>query len=67
MAPQRSGKGPATEGDASTGPSPKGSWEGSWVMERKIEVMRRARRIPAKELVSCCPSKGERVPTVVVF
>jgi hypothetical protein len=69
---RRKGKGSAIGGGAASGPLPKGSWEGSWVKEKRIELMRQAQRIPSEELVRCRPSKGERVPAlepgeVVVF
>jgi hypothetical protein len=66
------GKGAASgEGTAST-PLPKGSWEGSWVRERRIELLRQGRVIPSEDLVRCRPSGNERVPVpeprdVVIF
>jgi hypothetical protein len=75
MAPKISrsrGKVAALDGGSASAPFPKGSWEGSWVKERRIKLIRQARLIPSKDLVKCRPSKGERVPTpkpgeVVVF
>jgi hypothetical protein len=75
MAPKASrqkGKGVAMGGSTALAPLPKGSWEGSWVKEKRIEMLHQARRIPSEELMRCRPSKGERVPTpepgeVVVF
>jgi hypothetical protein len=70
--PQQKGKGAASGGVAASAPLPKGSWEGSWVKERRIELLRQRWVIPSEDLVRCCPSGGERVPApelgeVVVF
>jgi hypothetical protein len=43
MAPKASrpkGKGAASDKDAAPPPLPKGSWEGSWVKEKQIELLR---------------------------
>jgi hypothetical protein len=70
--PQQKGKGAASGGGTASAPLPKGSKEGSWVKERRIELLRQGRVIPSEDLVSCRPSHGERVPApepgeVVVF
>jgi hypothetical protein len=49
-----------------------GSWEGSWVKERQIELLRRGRVLPPTDLVGSRPAGSERIPTpkpgeVVVF
>jgi hypothetical protein len=65
MAPKVSrqkGKGATSGGGAAPAPLPKGSWEGSWVKERRIKVLCQGRVIPSKDLVSCRPPGGERVP-----
>jgi hypothetical protein len=43
MAPKASwqkGKGAASDGDGAPSHLPKGSWEGSWVKEKRIELLR---------------------------
>jgi hypothetical protein len=65
MAPKASrskGKGAATGKDAAPPALPKGSWEGSWVKEKQIELLRRGQVLPPADLVSCCPVGGEPVP-----
>jgi hypothetical protein len=69
---RKKGKGAALGVGAALAPLPKGSWEGSWVKEKRIDLLRRGRLIPLEDLVRCHPSSGERVPTsepgeVVVF
>jgi hypothetical protein len=41
---------------------PKGSWEGSWVKEKQIELLRRGRVLPPVDLVGCRPAGSERIP-----
>jgi hypothetical protein len=65
MAPKVSrqkGKGVTSGGGAALAPLPKVSWEGSWVKEKRIELLRRGRMIPSEDLVRCLPFGGERVP-----
>jgi hypothetical protein len=65
MAPKASwpkGKGTAAGKDAAPPALPKGSWEGSWVKEKQIELLRRGRVLPPADLVSCRPAGGELVP-----
>jgi hypothetical protein len=65
MAPKASrpkGKGTAAGKDAAPPALPKGSWEGSWVKEKQIELLRRGRVLPPADLVSCRPIGGELVP-----
>jgi hypothetical protein len=65
MAPKASwpkGKGVPTDKDAAPPALPKGSWEGSWVKERQIELLRRGRVLPHADLVGCRPAGNERVP-----
>jgi hypothetical protein len=54
------GKGAASDKDAASPALPKGSWEGSWVKEKQIELLRRGRVLPPADLVGCHPD--ERVP-----
>jgi hypothetical protein len=65
MAPkvsQQKGKGVVSGGGAASAPLPKGSWKGSWVKEKRIELLRRGWMIPLEDLMRCRPSGGERVP-----
>jgi hypothetical protein len=48
--------------DAAPPALPKGSWEGSWVKEKQIELLRRGRVLPPTDLVGCRPAGTERVP-----
>jgi hypothetical protein len=64
MAPKASrqkGKGAASDGDAAPAPLPKGSWEGSWVKEKRIELLRQGRVLPSADLVCCRPTSGKLV------
>jgi hypothetical protein len=68
MAPKASrqkGKGKGATSDENSAPAnlPKGSWEGSWVKEKRIELLRQSRVLPSADLVGCRPASGERVPT----
>jgi hypothetical protein len=66
MAPKASrskGKGAVADKDAAPPALPKGSWEGSWVKEKQIELLRRGRVLPPVDLVGCRPAGSERVPT----
>jgi hypothetical protein len=65
MAPKASrskGKGAAADKDAAPPVLPKGSWEGSSVKEKQIELLRRGRVLPPADLVGCRPAGNERVP-----
>jgi hypothetical protein len=65
MAPKASrpkGKGVASDGDAAPSHLPKGSWEGSWVKEKRIELLCKGRVLPPADLVGCRPAGSERVP-----
>jgi hypothetical protein len=65
MAPKASrpkGKETASDKDAAPPALPKGSWEGSWVKEKQIELLRRGRVLPPMDLVGCRPAGVERVP-----
>jgi hypothetical protein len=65
MAPKASwpkGKGAASDKDAAPPALPKGSWEGSWVKEKHIELLRQGRVLPPADLVGCRPAGDERVP-----
>jgi hypothetical protein len=65
MAPKASwqkGKGAASDEDGAPSHLPKGSWEGSWVKERRIELLRQGRVLPPADLVGCRPACSERVP-----
>jgi hypothetical protein len=55
-------QGVASGGGAAPAPFPKGSWEGSWVKERRIELLRQGHVILSEDLVSCRPPGVERVP-----
>jgi hypothetical protein len=61
--PQQKGKSADSDGDAAPAPLPKGSWEGSWVKEKRIELLRKGRVLPSADLVGCRPTGGELVPT----
>jgi hypothetical protein len=61
MAPQK-GKSTTSDGDAAPAPLPKGSWEGSWVKEKRIELLRQGQVLPPADLVGYCPAGGELVP-----
>jgi hypothetical protein len=66
MAPKASrqkGKGVASDGDGAQSNLPKGSWEGSWVKEKRIELLHQGRVLPPADLVGCRPAYGKRVPT----
>jgi hypothetical protein len=65
MAPKASrskGKGAAADKDAAPPALQKGSWEGSWVKEKQIELLRRGRVLPPADLAGCRPAGSERVP-----
>jgi hypothetical protein len=67
MAPKASrqkgkGKNTASVEDSTPANLPKGSWEGSWVKEKWIELLRQGRVLPSMDLVGCRPAGGERVP-----
>jgi hypothetical protein len=67
MAPKATrpkGKGTAVSKDAAPPALPKGSWEGSWVKEKQIELLRRGQVLPPADLVSCRPAGGELVPAL---
>jgi hypothetical protein len=56
--PRSKGKGAALgEGDAPAS-LPKGSWEGSWVKERRIELLCQGQVIPSEDLMSYHPASG---------
>jgi hypothetical protein len=38
---------------------PKGSWEGSWVKEKQIKLLRQGQVLPSADLVGCRPASGE--------
>jgi hypothetical protein len=64
MAPKAShqeGKGKSTTSVEDSAPAnlPKGSWEGSWVKEKWIELPRQGRMLPSADLVGCRPASGE--------
>jgi hypothetical protein len=64
MAPKASrqkGKGAASDEDGTPSNLPKGSWEGSWVKEKRIELLHQGRVLPPADLVGCRPACGERV------
>jgi hypothetical protein len=66
MAPKASwqkGKRATSVEDGTPANLPKGSWEGSWVKEKQIELMHQGRVLPSADLVGCRPASGERVPT----
>jgi hypothetical protein len=66
MAPKMSrqkGKSATLDGDATPAPLPKGSWEGSWVKEKRIELLRQGWVLPPADLVGCRLAGGELVPT----
>jgi hypothetical protein len=76
MAPEtalrQGGKEPAVEGEVTSGQLPKGSWEVSWVKEKKIKLLRRSWWMPVEDIVSYRPSQGEMVSAseaskVVIF
>jgi hypothetical protein len=62
MVPRQKGKGAAMVGGTAPSPLPKGSWEGSWVKERKIELLHQGRVLPSADLVGCRPASGELMP-----
>jgi hypothetical protein len=65
MAPKASrqkGKGTTSDEDDALANLPKGSWEGSLVKEKQIELLRQGRVLPSADLVGCRPASGERVP-----
>jgi hypothetical protein len=65
MAPKASrqkGKGAASDEDDAPSHLPKGSWEGSWVKEKWIELLRQGQVLPPADLVGCRPACFERVP-----
>jgi hypothetical protein len=63
-APRQKGKGKnaASVEDSAPANLPKGSWEGSWVKEKRIELLPQGRVLPSVNLVGCRPAGGERVP-----
>jgi hypothetical protein len=61
-APRQKGKSAASDGDAPSVLPPKGSWEGSWVKEKRIELLRQGRVLPPTDLVGCRAAGGELVP-----
>jgi hypothetical protein len=61
-ASRQKGKGAASDGDNAPSHLPKGSWEGSWVKEKLIELLHQGQVLPPADLVSCRPACGERVP-----
>jgi hypothetical protein len=75
MAPKVSwpkGKGEASGKDAAPPALLKGSWEGSWVKEKQIELLRQGWVLPPADLVCCRPAGSEHIPApepgeVVVF
>jgi hypothetical protein len=78
MAPKASrqkGKGKSATSVEDSAPEnlPKGSWEGSWVKEKWIELLRQGQVLPSANLVGCRPASSERVPapqtgeTVVLY
>jgi hypothetical protein len=65
MAPKASrqkGKGATLDEDGAPANLPKGSWEGSWVKKKRIELLRQGRVLPSPDLVGFHPASGERVP-----
>jgi hypothetical protein len=65
MAPKASrqeGKGATLDEDDTPANLPEGSWEGSWVKEKRIELLRQGRVLPSADLVGCRPASSERVP-----
>jgi hypothetical protein len=65
MAPKASrqkGKGAASDDDGALSHLPKGSWEGSWVKEKRIELLHQGRMLPPADLVGCRRACSERVP-----
>jgi hypothetical protein len=56
------GKGADLDGDAAPASLPKGSWEGSWVKEKRIKLLRQGRVLPSADLVGCRPTGDELVP-----
>jgi hypothetical protein len=64
MAPKASrqkGKGAASDGDAAPASLSKGSWEGSWVKEKRIELLRQGRVLPSADLMGCRPTGSKLV------
>jgi hypothetical protein len=64
MAPkasQQKGKGAASDGDDAPSHLPKGSWEGSWVKEKRIELLHQGQVLPPADLMGCRPACHERV------
>jgi hypothetical protein len=59
---RQKGKGTASDGDAALASLPKGSWEGSWVKEKRIKLLRQGRVLTSADLVGCRPIGGELVP-----
>jgi hypothetical protein len=62
MAPKASlpkGKGAVSNKDAAPPALPKGSWEGSWVKEKQIELLHRGRALPPADLVGSRPAGDE--------
>jgi hypothetical protein len=62
MAPKASrpkGKGAASDKDAAPSPLPKGSWEGSWVKEKQIELLRQGQVLLPTDLMGCHPACSE--------
>jgi hypothetical protein len=61
-APRPKGKGLVAGKDAAPPTLPKGSWEGSWLKDKQIELLRRGRVLPPADLMSCRPAGSELVP-----
>jgi hypothetical protein len=61
-APRQKGKGAASGGGTAPAPLPNGSWEGSWVKEKRIEMLCQGRVLPSADLVGCHPAGGKMVP-----
>jgi hypothetical protein len=65
MAPKASwqkGKGATSDEDGTPANLPEGSWEGSWVKVKWIELLHQGRVLPSADLVGCRPASDERVP-----
>jgi hypothetical protein len=56
------GKNAASVKDSAPANLPKGSWEGSWVKEKQIELLRQGRVLPSADLVGCYPADSKQVP-----
>jgi hypothetical protein len=65
MAPKASwqkGKGAASDEDGVPSHLLKGSWEGSWVKEKRIELLCQGQVLPLADLAGYRPAGGERAP-----